>query len=124
MDQILIIEEHKLEVPGIDYQQIQERHYPKHINGSHFLGYVIDVDKSVINNIDNPTEYRYGDLVGWSGLEKSYERFLKDTKGIEYIAVDVFGREIGVHAERHKRKPIPGITITFIGIFKGTVTFR
>lgn len=106
--QILKIEEHKLEAPGIDYRQIQERHYPQDFNGSHFLGYVIEVDQGNISKINNKDEYHYGDLVGWQGLEKSYEKHLKDDKGVEYMAVDAFGKTIGQYRNRKKVNPNPG----------------
>ena len=71
-EQISRVEEHKLELPGIEYKQIQERHYASDMNGSHFLGYVVEVDRTNIRNIPNANEYSYGDLIGWSCLEKSY----------------------------------------------------
>jgi len=108
LDQILKMEEHKLEIQGIEYVQIQERHYPKDIIGSHFLGYVIEVDNKNISRLNNQNEYRQGDLVGWQGLEKTYEHHLKDKKGINYIAVDVFGRPIGEYKDRKGTIPESG----------------
>lgn len=108
LEQILKIEEHRLDIPGIEYSQIQERHYPQNINGSHFLGYVIEVDRRNISGINDANEYEYGDLVGWQGLEKSYEKSLKDKKGVEYIAVDAYGRMIGKYSKREKINSVPG----------------
>lgn len=107
-EQISRLEEHNLDLPGIDYKQIQERHYASDINGSHFLGYVVDVDKTNIRDIPNANEYSYGDLIGWSGLEKSYEEYLRDLNGVEYKAIDVYGRIIGEAHGRNKILPKPG----------------
>ncbi len=107
-EQISRLEEHKLDLPGIEYKQIQERHYASDINGSHFLGYVVEVDRNNIKNRINSNEYNYGDLIGWSGLEKSYEGYLRDQKGIEYKAVDVYGRFIDEITDRNKILPKPG----------------
>lgn len=107
-EQISRLEEHKLDLPGIDYKQIQERHYASNMNGSHFLGYVVEVDRINIKNISNSDEYNYGDLIGWSGLEKSYEGYLRDQKGVEYKAVDAYGRFIGEITDRNKILPKPG----------------
>jgi len=106
--QISNIEEHRLELHGIEYKQIQERHYALEFKGSHFLGYVVDLDRNNIKNISNPNEYNFGDLIGWSGLEKSYENQLRDHKGVEYNAVDVYGRIIGEISDRNKIFPLPG----------------
>lgn len=108
LEQILKVEEHRSTISGIEYSQIQERHYLKDINGSHFLGYVIEVDRKNITKLSNANEYRYGDQVGWQGLEKSYESYLKDKKGVEYKAVDAYGRSIGEYSEREKILPKPG----------------
>ena len=106
--QISNIEEHRLKLHGIEYKQIQERHYASEIKGSHFLGYVVELDRINIKNIKNPNEYNFGDLIGWSGLEKSYENQLRDQKGVEYKAVDVYGRIIGEISDRNKIFPLPG----------------
>ncbi len=107
-EQISSIEEHKLDLPGIEYKQIQERHYASEINGSHFLGYVVGVDKNNLQNISNSNEYNYGDLIGWRGLEKSYEDYLRDQKGVVYNAIDAYGRIIGEVAGMNRIVPRPG----------------
>ena len=107
-EQISILEEHRLELHGIEYKQIHERYYTSDINGSHFLGYVVELDRNNIKSIPNPSDYNYGDLIGWSGLEKFYERYLRDQKGVKYNAVDAYGRIIGQVAGRNKIFPLPG----------------
>ncbi len=107
-EQISHLEEHRLDLPGIEYKQIQERHYATDIMGSHFLGYVVEVDRINVNNISNSNEYNFGDLIGWSGLEKSYEGYLRDQKGVEYNAIDAYGRIIGKVAGKDKIFPMPG----------------
>ncbi len=107
-EQISRLEEHRLDLPGIEYIQIQERHYASAIIGSHFLGYVVEVDRINLKNIPNSNEYKIGDLVGRSGLEKSYESYLRDQKGVEYNAIDAYGRIIGKVAGKKKIFPAPG----------------
>ena len=107
-EQISRLEEHRLDLPGIEYKQIQERHYASDINGSHFLGYVVEIDKINLQSVPNSSVYSYGDLIGWSGLEKSYESYLRDQKGVEYRAVDAYGRVIGKMIDRNEIAPEPG----------------
>ena len=44
--------------------------------------------------LDKSQLYRAGELIGWQGVEKQYEKQLRYSKGVEYIEVDTFGREI------------------------------
>jgi len=94
-EQISLLEEHRLELLGIEYKQIQERNYASDINGSHFLGYVIEVDRKNQLDVANSEDYKYGDLIGWHGLEKYYEGYLRDKRGVKYNAIDAYGRIIG-----------------------------
>jgi len=108
IEQLSLLEEHRQELPGIEYKQIHERNFPSEINGSHFLGYVVDVDQKNIKNIPDAKFYNNGDMIGWNGIEKSYEQHLRDTKGITYNAVDAFGRVIGQIPEKQNILPKPG----------------
>ena len=45
--QISKLEENKLDLEGIYYQQIPERYFPSRVRASHILGYVKEVDKKI-----------------------------------------------------------------------------
>ena len=55
------------------------------VRASHILGYVKEVDKQIRESLTNPSEYEFGDIIGWSGLEKSYEDYLKGSHGVHFI---------------------------------------
>jgi len=107
-DQLSRIEEHKQELTGINYQQFPERYFPGKINASHLLGYVKEVDQAIIKEISEKEKYIYGDLVGWRGLEKVYENRLRGIKGVHFVEVDAYGREIGQSSDYEKENPVPG----------------
>lgn len=107
-DQLSRIEEHKTDLAGINYTQFPERTYSNKINASHLLGYVKEVDHALINELPDPDQYVFGDLVGWRGLEKVYENNLRGKKGVYFIEVDAFGREIGISTDREAQYPVPG----------------
>mgnify|MGYP003387658954 FL=1 len=88
------IEEMRLEFPGIQYSRSDERIYSPILNDAHFLGYLREVDRDTIPKLDKKLLYRAGELIGWQGVEKEYERELRFSKGIDYIEVDTYGREI------------------------------
>ena len=55
---------------------------------------LIHVRQGSITN-DEEHNYEFDDLVGWSGIEKKYEKTLRGSKGVSYFQVDAFGRESG-----------------------------
>ena len=52
------------------------------------------MDRQSLSSLDKSQLYRAGELIGWQGIEKQYEKELRYSKGIEYIEVDTYGREI------------------------------
>jgi len=107
-DQLSRLEEHKTELTGVNYKQFPERYYPTNTHASHVLGYVREVDKSLIESAPEMGKYELGDVVGWVGLEKYYESHLRGTTGVKYIQVDALGREMGSVTEQKDVRPIPG----------------
>ena len=64
--------------------------------GANVLGYVAEVNRK---NILNDNYYIKGDIIGKQGVEKSYEKYLRGIKGIEFIQKDRFNRDIGRYKE-------------------------
>ena len=88
------IEERRLELSGFQYKRFDERLYNDILKDAHFLGYLRELDRESLSSLDKSQFYRAGELIGWQGLEKQYESQLRYSKGIEYIEVDTYGREI------------------------------
>ncbi len=107
-EQISIIEEHKLDLQGLQITQFPERFYPTTISGTHFLGYVNEVNLNIYNSLEQKELYELGDLIGWHGIEKQNENNLRGDKGIRFIEVDAFGREVGLVEDYSTVFPIPG----------------
>jgi len=81
--------------PGFYVQTRTLRKYPRSI-AAHVLGYVGEVDKELITK--NPY-YNQGDYIGISGIEKSYENYLRGKKGVKIYMVDVHNRIQGSYKE-------------------------
>ena len=105
------LEENKLNLAGVYYDQIPERYFPNGVRAPHLFGYVKEVDRSIRKNLKNKDAYELGDLVGWSGLEKQYETFLMGQRGTSFYEVNATGREVGVATELDETRPIPGNNI-------------
>ena len=95
IEQLSKLEEKKNNLSGIIYKQFPERIYNSGVRATHALGYLKEVDQKMIDNL-KIAKYNYGDLVGWSGIEKEYESSLRGEKGVSYYQVDAFGREAGL----------------------------
>ena len=85
------IQEKLYDYPGFYTQVRTLRNYPEK-TAAHILGYIGEVNQSTIK--DEPY-YQSGDYIGISGIEKSYEEFLRGKRGLEIVMVDVFNREKG-----------------------------
>ncbi|HAM11671.1 MAG TPA: penicillin-binding protein 2 [Bacteroidales bacterium] len=81
--------------PGFYVQPRTLRKYTRPV-AAHILGYVSEVDESIIRK--NPY-YKPGDYIGKSGIEEAYENDLRGQKGVRIFMVDVFSRIKGSYAD-------------------------
>ena len=89
------LEEHRDKYPGVDYQVETKRFYPTKAKATHLFGYTKEVSDQQI--IESNGEYHPGDLIGATGLEAAYERYLRGQKGYEFLTVNARGQTIGAY---------------------------
>ena len=87
------LEEHRSEFPGIDYLIETKRFYVTRAKASHILGYVKEISEKQLTEQGN--QYQQGDLIGATGLESSYEPFLRGQPGVELISINAHGQIVG-----------------------------
>jgi penicillin-binding protein 2 len=90
-DLLYYLEENQLHFPGVQVQEVFVRHYPSGTRAAHVLGSVGEVSE------DELTEARYrnlepGDEVGQSGVEYTYDRYLRGLPGLTRIQVNALGQ--------------------------------
>ncbi len=83
-----LFQEKSYKFPGFYAQARTNRSYVRNISGN-LLGYVNEVDKSIIDK--NPY-YQQGDYVGRTGIEEAYEEVLRGKKGVSIFVRDVHNR--------------------------------
>ncbi len=104
-----ILKEKLFKFPGFFLQSRTLRKYPKPI-AAHLLGYVGEVDE---NYIQKHPYYKMGDYVGISGLERTYEEYLRGKKGVSIYLVDVHNKIVGNFADgKYDTAAVPGYNIT------------
>ena len=103
------LQENMFLMPGFYVQARTLRKYP-YSTASHLLGYVGEVNKSIIKK---NRYYREGDYIGVSGIEKAYEDKLKGIKGEKLLLKDVHNNIKGSFKnKKFDTKSIPGKNLT------------
>lgn len=78
---------------------------------AHLLGYIAEVDSNDIKKSDG--YYRNADMIGKTGVEKSYEKLLRGKKGYHNIVIDRFGRAVGpLNNGSEDVEPVAGKNLT------------
>src|ERR1051326_6157249 len=90
------IEENREKLPGVDYMMESKRDYPTNAKGAHLFGYAKEVTDAQLSQTPSD-DYRPGDLIGATGLEAGYERYLRGRKGYEFITVNAKGQTFGAY---------------------------
>jgi penicillin-binding protein 2 len=90
-----ILKEKQFKFPGFYFSTRSLRKYDHEI-AAHLLGYVGEVDSNLIKK---ESYYELGDYYGVSGIEYTYEKFLRGEKGRRYKLIDVHGREQGSYKD-------------------------
>jgi penicillin-binding protein 2 len=108
---VAIIEEERLDLPGVLVQIDTEREYLTGDLTAHVLGYVGPIPPDEVNRYQ-AAGYGPNDQVGLVGVEASYEDWLRGRKGYETIEVDVTGRKIQTVGEPLLAQPGHNLTLT------------
>ena len=98
--QVIALETHQLELPGVSLQVTPRRHYLYDSLAAHLLGYVGEVTVKDLNRLP---DYRMGDDIGKFGLERSWESTLRGDSGGQEIEVDSIGRRLRMLREIPER---------------------
>ena len=85
------LQERLYEFSGFYLQERTMREYPQK-SAAHVLGYVSQVPDYVL---EKNGHYEKNDNFGMTGVENSHEKFLRGTKGIQYLIRDVLNRSKG-----------------------------
>ncbi len=91
----IILSEKMHKYKGFYLQTRFERIYPMSI-GAHVLGYLREVDKEIV---DTSSYYVPGDIIGVSGIESTYEKYLRGKKGVHYYLVDAVSSIVGSYKD-------------------------
>ena len=93
--QLFYLSERQGAFPGVSVQQIYQRTYPLGDVASQVMGIVSRITASEVKNPFYKGASQ-NDAVGQSGLEASYDRYLRGVDGAQRVQVDALGNFVGV----------------------------
>ena len=106
---VAAIKENSELLPGVDIDQNTSRVYKKSKYFAHMLGYTGSISAEKLEELQKDGEesvYSVDDQIGISGLESTYEEYLRGTKGSKEITVD--GGTSRIISEKTTKDPVAG----------------
>lgn len=97
--------EHQAEFPGVQVTETQLRRYEQGSLAAHALGYVGEISDEQLVARDGKG-YAAGDVVGQTGIEAAYDRYLRGTPGVGQVGVNALGEVTS--AREFSQLPEPG----------------
>jgi len=99
-DQVEIVEENRLRLPGVEIEMKPVREYTNGVLGAHLLGYIGEVsEKELVQK--GYEEYNPGDYIGKNGIERALENELHGNDGGRQLEVDARGRVLRTISETY-----------------------
>jgi penicillin-binding protein 2 len=107
-DRLARVESHLYALPGVVTDVRPRRYYPAGPLAAHVLGSIGEIGPSQLATREF-ADYRQGEVIGLTGVEARYQRYLRGRAGGRNQVVDVSGRVVEVLDEV---EPQPGVTVT------------
>lgn len=98
------LSENSVNLPGMLIEVQPMRSYPYHEVAAHLFGHIGAITEEELN-LPEYHDYRAGNYIGKSGIEKHLESYLKGIAGEKLVEVDVKGKEL---RQLQVRAPLPG----------------
>ena len=101
------VEESRDELPSVDVEVAPLRRYAYGTLAAHLLGYAGEINEGEVDSLAS-AGYRPGDLIGRSGIERSYEYVLRGEDGAEYVVVNAAGQRVATLESYQPTPPVAG----------------
>lgn len=112
---VSVLEERRLEFPGLIIQSAPKRYYPDGPAVSALVGYTGEISEIELGQ-ERYAEYKAGQQVGKDGIERQYESRLRGQEGARYVEVDARGRVVREQARPDQPPEAPAALYTNIDL--------
>ena len=99
-DQVEIVEENRLHLPGVEIEMKPVREYPNRLLAAHLLGYIGEASEKELES-KGFEDYNPGDYVGKNGIERALENEIRGSDGGRQLEVDARGRVLRTISESY-----------------------
>ncbi len=102
------IQENAYLLPGVGKEINQKRRYLTTARAAHALGYIREITQNELDRLKEQgaeANYRPGDLVGKTGVERYYEPYLRGRPGHAFRVVNVHGLEVKSYRDGEEDTP-------------------
>ncbi|HEX6536293.1 MAG TPA: penicillin-binding protein 2 [Gemmatimonadaceae bacterium] len=106
-DVVSVLEERRIEFPGLIIQSAPKRYYPDGAAVASFVGYVGEITEAELAT-PRYRSYKAGQQIGKAGLEREYEDSLRGKEGVRFVEVDARGRVVREAGARQDLLPQAG----------------
>jgi penicillin-binding protein 2 len=103
--------EHQAEFPGVEIVQVYLRDYEYSALAAQILGYTGEISPEELKRLRRDG-YRAGDQIGKTGIESSFDRYLRGQPGLAQIRVDSLGRPQSALELRQEARPGYALRLT------------
>jgi len=104
-DVVSVLEEHRVDFPGLIIQSAPKRYYPDGQAVASFVGYTGEITEGELSSA-RFRGYKSGQQIGKGGLEKQYETRLRGREGSRFVEVDARGRVVREAGARQDLLPV------------------
>jgi penicillin-binding protein 2 len=87
---VYYLQENQSRFPGVETQRVFVRDYPDGTLAAHILGSVGEIEEEQLKE-PRYRDLQPGDKIGQSGVEDTYDRYLRGKPGLTRVQVDAFG---------------------------------
>jgi penicillin-binding protein 2 len=113
-EQLAAIETHGRDLTGVELLSVPVRDYVYGTLAAHAIGYLNEISADELKD-KLALDYRAGDTIGRSGIERAWETLLRGQRGKRRVYVDARGRRSRItpnDAPDRDQEPVPGRDLT------------
>ena len=107
-EKLAMLETRRFDLPGVMIEVSPQRHYFFGDLAAHVLGYLGEISEKQLKSGEFPHN-KSGDLIGKTGIERSWQHALNGGRGGEQVEVDAAGRRIKVIS---RKPPVSGADVS------------
>ncbi|HOJ77172.1 MAG TPA: penicillin-binding protein 2 [Bacillota bacterium] len=91
LETVMKLREEQFDLPDVEVDTVHLRNYRYGELAGHLFGYIREIDQKELEQLKDEG-YQMGDLIGKTGLERTYEKYLRGVEGRKVFEVDIQGQ--------------------------------